>query len=202
MAPKIAHERFSRSESETLLIDSLISLVGDHHISEITVDLIASHAGLKSGHVLVHRYFGARSDLVAVAAHHIATRMINDLSTSREAFNEPTGQQVMITIGGQIDKIRRRSILIAELMTTGADSFVHAQDTREICDELSLYYQLIGLSVRISHAIAIQTLTLTISQMTQQEWMGTSDAEIEDVRNLALLEIVNAESISQQLGWS
>lgn len=203
MSPKSStSSRVSREEAERKLIASLIELLGEKQISEITVDLIADSAGLKSGHVLVHRYFESRAGLVAAAAHHLSTVVTHQIIDDLDALSDTSPATVLPVIANSVENLRRRAILIAELMTTGADPSMHAVDSRGILDALAKCFQAVGLAPRTARATALKIFSLVIMESTHVDWMGSTPAEAEDLRNMVLYEIVNATNVTQQMGWS
>lgn len=194
--------RVSREEAENKLVSSLIDLLGQRPINEITVDLIANSAGLKSGHVLVHRYFEARSGLVAAAAHTLSQNVLNTLSPELTAMSQKAPADVLALIGGTVELLRRRALLLAELMTTGGESALHSTDTRAILNVMTQAFEAIGLVNRVARATALKVYSLVVMESTHRHWTGTTKDEADDLRNMIVFEIANAGDIAKQMNWN
>jgi AcrR family transcriptional regulator len=83
--------RVSHTEATNRLIDATIKLAGSQPMSDITVGIIAAEADLRSGSVLVKRYFGFRKDLLQAAASKLTNQIIEMLENPRLRF--PTTRQ-------------------------------------------------------------------------------------------------------------
>lgn len=193
--------RFKRKESEQLLISAFIDLLANHAISELDVDVIATKAGLKSGHVLVHRYFESRSGLVSATAHQISMQITEHISQGLASLTTITPLAVFTVIGETTDLTRRRALLISELMTTGANFELHAADNMRMITGIAQGFELIGMPPRIAHASAVKRASLMFMESIYSDWMGTSLQDANDVRDMTIVEMVHAVEHSQQLGW-
>ena len=205
MAPtkKAPPQRIGREEARERLVNSTISLLGSRPMNEILVDVIAEHAGLASGHVLVHRYFGSRVELLSSATCELSAALIDALSNAASNIQGkiPEPEVIFSLLGANIDLIRKRAILVNELSLHGADPAPHARDMAKILDALESVFSLRGLSRRAARATALNMFTLISVEATQSEWTGASQELRDDLRNLTFMELGYATEISRQLGW-
>jgi AcrR family transcriptional regulator len=200
---KASHPRISREEASERLVNSTISLLDSRPMNEILVDVIAEHAGLASGHVLVHRYFGSRAGLLSTVVHRLSTELIEELNAVAGGLQgtstEPSA--IFLMIGANIALIRKRAILIGELSLHGADPAPHAGDMSMILDALESVFALSGMSHRVARATALNMYTLISVEASQLEWSGATQELRADLRNLTLMELGYASEIGRQLGW-
>lgn len=193
--------RVSREDAEQRLITSFIDLLGRHPINEITVDLIASTAGLKSGHVLVHRYFESRVGLISATAHELSNSVVDAMNRGLDDLNGRESQNCLTLMEQSVEPLRRRAVLVGELMSANADPTIHAVDSRSITDVFARCFESAGLAPRIARAIALKVFVLMSLRSTHHDWMGASDADEADVTQLLMFEVDNAMNVAQQMGW-
>ncbi len=193
--------RVSREDAEQRLISSFIDLLGCHPINEITVDLIATTAGLKSGHVLVHRYFESRVGLIAPTAHELSISVVDAMNRGLDEYDNPGAQNCLSLMEQSVEPLRRRAVLVGELMSANADPTLHAADSRNITDVFTRCFETAGLAPRIARAIALKVFVLMSLRSTHHDWMGASDADEADVTQLLMFEVDNAMNVAQQMGW-
>ena len=82
--------RVSHTEATNRLIDATIKLAGSQPMSEITVGMIAAEADLRSGSVLVKRYFGFRKDLLQAAASKLTNQIVEMLERKKLFSHQKT----------------------------------------------------------------------------------------------------------------
>ncbi|MSO16056.1 MAG: TetR/AcrR family transcriptional regulator [Ilumatobacteraceae bacterium] len=195
--------RVGREEASDRLVKAVISLLDTTPMNELLVDAITEHAGLASGHVLVHRYFGSRLDLLSEVAHTLAAQLVEGLHIDVETFRDVavTGVDYLGSFSRHIGVIRKRALVINELALHGAPPELHSEKTREILDSLQLIFELGGIPTRAARATALNMLTLVSVEATLSEWIGASAEERDDLRTLTLLELGFASQISETLGW-
>ena len=195
--------RVGREEARERLIQSTIALLESGQMDDLLVDAITEHAGLASGHVLVHRYFGSRLDLLSEVARTLAAQLVKGLGNDVETFQDVavTAVDYLGSFSRHIGVIRKRALVINELALHGASPAPHSEDTREILDSLQQIFELVGIPPRAARATALNMLTLVSVEATLSEWMGASAEERDDLRTLTLLELGFASQISETLGW-
>jgi AcrR family transcriptional regulator len=195
--------RVGREEARDRLIQSTIALLESGQMNDVLVDAITEHAGLASGHVLVHRYFGSRLDLLSEVAHNLAAELIGGLKGDIETFQNVTVSPVdyFASFSRHIGIIRKRALVVNELALHGASPELHAEDMREIIGSLQPIFELLGLPARAARATALNMLILVSVETTLSEWIGASVEERDDLRSLTLLELGFASQISETLGW-
>ena len=195
--------RVGREEARERLIQSAIVLLESGQMDDLLVDAITEHAGLASGHVLVHRYFGSRLDLLSEVARTLAAQLVKGLRNDVETFQDVsvTAFDYLVSFARHIGVIRKRALVINELALHGASPAPHSEGTREILDSLQQIFELVGIPPRAARATALNMLTLVSVEATLSEWMGASAEERDDLRTLTLLELGFASQISETLGW-
>ena len=195
--------RVGREEARDRLIQSTIALLESGQMNDVLVDAITEHAGLASGHVLVHRYFGSRLDLLSEVAHRLAAELIEGLNGDFETFQDSSVASVdyIASFARHTVIIRKRALVINELALHGAPPELHSEDTREILNSLQPIFELVGIPARAARATALNMFTLVSVEATLSEWMGVSAEERDDLRTLTRVELGFAAQISETLGW-
>lgn len=195
--------RVGREEARDRLIQSTIALLESGQMSDVLVDTITEHAGLASGHVLVHRYFGSRLDLLSEVAQTLAAQLVEGLNRDYETFQDVsiTPVDYLGSFARHTGVIRKRALVVNELALHGASPAPHSEDTRKILDSLQQIFELVEIPTRAARATALNLLTLVSVEVTLSEWMGVTAEERNDLRRLTQLELGFASQISTILGW-
>jgi AcrR family transcriptional regulator len=190
--------RVSQAEASLRLIDATIKLAGDTLMSEMTVGKIANEAGLGSGNVLVKRYFGFRKDLLLAATSKLADQIIAMLKEPREDLSDnPVINAVIIGVPTHA-LIRKRFILISELVEVISDDSVLRSDSLRILQAMAHNYQKTGISERMAFTIAMKTY----AQHTVLPHVEISKQQLDDIQALMLFEYGNAPEVEKQIGWA
>ena len=193
--------RVSQAEASLRLIDATIKLAGDTLMSELTVGKIANEAGLGSGNVLVKRYLGFRKDLLLAATSKLADQIIAMLHEPRENLSDNPVINA-ITIGAPTHVlIRKRFILISELVEVISDDSVLRNDSLRILQAMAHNYQKTGISERMAFTIAMKTYALSYAQYTVLPLVEISKDQLDDIQLLMLFEYGNANEVEKQVGW-
>ena len=195
--------RVGREEARERLIQSTIALLASGQMDDLLVDAITEHAGLASGHVLVHRYFGSRLDLLSEVAHRLAGQLVEGLNGDFETFQDVSVTPVdyVGSFSRHTGIIRKRALVINELALHGASPALHSEDTRKILDSLQQIFELVEIPPRAARATALNMLTLVSVEVTLSDWMGVTAEERNDLRRLTQVELGFASQISKALGW-
>ena len=193
--------RVSQAEASLRLIDATIKLAGDTLMSELTVGKIANEAGLGSGNVLVKRYFGFRKDLLLAATSKLADQIIAMLKEPREDLSDnPVINAVIIGVPTHA-LIRKRFILISELVEVISDDSVLRSDSLRILQAMAHNYQKTGISERMAFTIAMKTYALSYAQHTVIPLVEVTKEQLDDIQLLMLFEYGNANEVEKQVGW-
>ncbi len=200
---KLKPVRVGREEASERLVQAVISLLDTTPMNELLVDLITEKAGLASGHVLVHRYFGSRLDLLSEVAHTLAVQMIDGLQSSIETLkNDLVDPIVFLTAyGPSIGVFQKRALVVSELVLHGFSPEIHSADMKEILDAVQAIMEFREIPPRAARATALNVLTLITMETTHSGWMGASQADRDDLRSMTFVEIGLASQISEKLGW-
>lgn len=204
MVRKPAQKRIDREEASERMINAAIDLLSTAEIAEITVDRITETAGLASGHVLVHRYFGSRAELMAAVAHRLAEGCVRAINDSVDSAANPSGDTVvgaLIAIARGVEMIRKRALVLAELQTVAADPAPHAVDYQEIAAAVRQRLAAVVSNERILRPLSLKVLALIQMEATQRAWTGTSETDRADIRQLIMGEIALADRVAAELGW-
>lgn len=197
----IDKHRVSHDEASSRLIDATIKLAGETLMSELTVGKIANEARLGSGNVLVKRYFGFRKDLLLATTSKLADQIIAMLKEPRENLSDNPVINA-ITIGAPTHVlIRKRFILISELVEVISDDSVLRHDSLRILQAMAHNYQKTGISERMAFTIAMKTYALSYAQHTVLPHVEISKEQLDDIQLLMLFEYGNAHEIEKQVDW-
>ncbi len=196
-------DRVGRDEASERLVQAVISLLETTPMNELLVDLITEKAGLASGHVLVHRYFGSRLDLLSEVAHTLAVQMIDGLRANVETLKNDLADPIVFltAYGPSIGVFQKRALVVSELVLHGFSPEIHSADMKEILDAVQAMMELRELPPRAARATALNVLTLITMETTHSGWMGATQADRDDLRNMTFTEIGLASQISETLGW-
>ncbi len=196
-------DRVGRDEASERLVQAVISLLDTTPMNELLVDLITEKAGLASGHVLVHRYFGSRLDLLSEVAHTLAVQMIDGLQSSIETLKNDLADPIVFltAYGPSIGVFQKRALVVSELVLHGFSPEIHSADMKEILDAVQAIMEFREIPPRAARATALNVLTLITMETTHSGWMGASQADRDDLRSMTFVEIGLASQISEMLGW-
>ena len=186
------------------MIQATVDLLSTEEIATITVDRITERAGLASGHVLVHRYFGSRADLMSAVARRLARDFVGAVSAPVDEVSNPTGDPAvgaLVAVSRGVELVRRRALVLAELQTVAADPAPHAEDHLSMAAAVRDRLSAIVSNERVLRPLAFKVLTLVQAEATQGEWTGMSQRDRDEVRGLILGELALAEEIAARLGW-
>jgi len=168
----------------------------------LTVGKIANEAGLGSGNVLVKRYFGFRKDLLLAATSNLADQIIAMLHEPHEDLSDnPVINAITIGVPTHV-LIRKRFILISELVEVIADDSVLRNDSLRILQAMALNYQKTGISERMAFTIAMKTYALSYAQYTVLPLVEITKEQLDDIQLLMLFEYGNANEVEKQVGWA
>ncbi len=200
---KLKPVRVGREEASERLVQAVISLLDTTPMNELLVDLITEKAGLASGHVLVHRYFGSRLDLLSEVAHTLAVQMIDGLQSSIETLKNDLADPIVFltAYGPSIGVFQKRALVVSELVLHGFSPEIHSADMKEILDAVQAIMEFREIPPRAARATALNVLTLITMETTHSGWMGASQDDRDDLRSMTFVEIGLASQISEMLGW-
>ena len=202
VSKSIGKHRVSQAEASSRLIEATIKLAGETLMSDLTVGKIANEAGLGSGNVLVKRYFGFRKDLLLATTSKLADQIVAMLHEPRENLSDNPVINA-ITIGAPTHVlIRKRFILISELVEVIADDSVLRNDSLRILQAMALNYQKTGISERMAFTIAMKTYALSYAQYTVLPLVEITKDQLDDIQLLMLFEYGNANEVEKQVGWA
>ena len=195
--------RVGREEASDRLVQAVISLLDTTPMNEVLVDLVTEKAGLASGHVLVHRYFGSRLDLLSEVAHTLAGQMIEGLRANVETIKNDLAdaRPFLIVFGPYVGVFQKRALVVSELVLHGFSPEIHSADMKEILDAAQAMLELRELPPRAARATALNVLTLITMETTHSQWMGATQADRDDLRSMTFMEISLAPHVSELLGW-
>lgn len=194
--------RVSQDEASLRLIEATIKLAGQGLMSEMTVGKIAAEADLGSGNVLIKRYFGFRKDLLLAATSKLADQIIAMLQEPREDLSDnPVINAVIIGAPTHV-LIRKRFIIISELIEVMTDDTVVRQDSLRILQAMAHNYQKTGISERMAFTIAMKTYALSYAQHTVIPFVEVTKEQLDDIQLLMLFEYGNANEVEKQVGWA
>lgn len=171
-------------------------------MAETTIEIIAAQAGLKSGHVLVKRYFGFRQDLLIAASTRLTDVIVELLSTPRENLTNNEVVNSFIFGGSTHAPMRKRFLIMNELFDETFDFKTIREDSMRIIESMAANYGRTGVSEKTAHITAVKTFSLLYAQYTMWEQLELPKSDQDGVSALAMFELGNARSIEQQLGWS
>jgi len=196
-------DRVGRDEASERLVQAVISLLDTTPMNELLVDLITEKAGLASGHVLVHRYFGSRLDLLSEVAHTLAGQMIDGLRANVETLKNDLADPIVFltAYGPSIGVFQKRALVVSELVLHGFSPEIHSADMKEILDAVQAMMELRDVPPRAARATALNVLTLITMETTHSGWMGATQADRDDLRSMTFIEIGLASQVSEMLGW-
>ena len=200
---KSKSDRVGRDEASERLVQAVISLLDTTPMNELWVDLITEKAGLASGHVLVHRYFGSRLDLLSEVAHTLAGQMIDGLRANVETLKNDLADPIVFltAYGPSIGVFQKRALVVSELVLHGFSPEIHSADMKEILDAVQAMMELRDVPPRAARATALNVLTLITMETTHSGWMGATQADRDDLRSMTFIEIGLASQVSEMLGW-
>ncbi|MEI7506560.1 MAG: hypothetical protein WCK23_07045 [Actinomycetes bacterium] len=203
LVPKaIGKHRVSHDEASSRLIEATIKLAGETLMSELTVGKIANEAGLGSGNVLVKRYFGFRKDLLLATTSKLADQIIAMLHEPRENLSDnPVINAITIGVPTHV-LIRKRFILISELVEVISDDSILRMDSLRIMQAMATNYLKTGIGERMAFTFAMKTYGLLYAQHTVLPLVEITKDQLDDIQLLMLFEYGNANEVEKQVGWA
>ncbi len=196
--------RVSRADAIARFVDAVINLMDTKPISYITVQEVATVAGLNHGYVF--RYFGTRLDLFTAVTDELADRTFALLSTemsARHHSNEtrPVGDLSLIALGRVLSV--KRMALIQYLQTCGVPLTRFGAKSRETIELISVQaLKNHGLSSKMAHAQAFKISIMLWAQSALSESFGLTSEEVTELFFLTVDEVTNAKEQEHRLQWS
>jgi len=193
--------RVSHTEATNRLIDATIKLAGSQPMSDITVGIIAAEADLRSGSVLVKRYFGFRKDLLQAAASKLTNQIVEMLENPKVALSDNPTVNAFIIGAPTHGLLHKRFSLTTELVAGQFDHLEMQNDSQRIIKAMAQNYQQNGINERTAHTIARKSYGLLHMQHILFTLIGLTKEEEDDLIALSMFEFGNAHEIEKQLGW-
>jgi AcrR family transcriptional regulator len=193
--------RVSHTEATNRLIDATIKLAGSQPMSDITVGIIAAEADLRSGSVLVKRYFGFRKDLLQAAASKLTNQIVEMLENPKVALSDNPTVNAFIIGAPTHGLLHKRFSLTTELVAGQFDHLEMQNDSQRIIKAMAQNYQQNGINERTAHTIARKSYGLLHMQHILFPLIGLNKEEEDDLIALSMFEFGNAHEIEKQLGW-
>ena len=193
--------RVSHTEATNRLIDATIKLAGSQPMSDITVGIIAAEADLRSGSVLVKRYFGFRKDLLQAAASKLTNQIVEMLENPKVALSDNPTVNAFIIGAPTHGLLHKRFSLTTELVAGQFDHLEMQNDSQRIIKAMAQNYQQTGINERTAHTIARKSYGLLHMQHILFPLIGLTKEEEDDLIALSMFEFGNAHEIEKQLGW-
>ena len=193
--------RVSQAEATRRLVDAAVKLAGSRLMSEISVGMIADEAGLRSGSVLVKRYFGFRKDLLQAAATQLTEQIVELLEKPQAKLSDNPTVNAFIIGGPTHGLLRKRFALITELVDEKMDPTAAQQDSMRIINAMANNYHKVGISERTAFVTACKAYGLLYMQHALYGVIGLTKEHLDDLMSLTMFELGNAQEIEKQLGW-
>ena len=193
--------RVSQAEATRRLVDATVKLAGSRLMSEISVGMIADEAGLRSGSVLVKRYFGLRKDLLQAAATQLTEQIVQLLEKPQATLSDSPTVNAFIIGGSTHGLLRKRFALITELVDEKMDPTAAQQDSMRIINAMANNYHKVGISERTAFVTACKAYGLLYMQHALYGVIGLTKEHLDDLASLTMFEFGNAQEIEKQLGW-
>ena len=193
--------RVSQAEATRRLVDATVKLAGSRLMSEISVGMIADEAGLRSGSVLVKRYFGFRKDLLQAAATRLTEQIVELLEKPQAKLSDNPTVNAFIIGGPTHGLLRKRFALITELVDEKMDPTAAQQDSMRIINAMANNYHKVGISERTAFVTACKAYGLLYMQHALYGVIGLTKEHLDDLISLTMFELGNAQEIEKQLGW-
>jgi AcrR family transcriptional regulator len=193
--------RVSHTEATNRLIDATIKLAGSQPMSDITVGIIAAEADLRSGSVLVKRYFGFRKDLLQAAASKLTNQIVEMLENPKVALSDNPTVNAFIIGAPTHGLLHKRFSLTTELVVEQFDYLEMQNDSQRIIKAMAQNYQQTGINERTALTIARKSYGLLYMQHVLFQLIGLTKEDENDLIALSMFEFGNAHEIEKQLGW-
>jgi AcrR family transcriptional regulator len=193
--------RVSQAEATRRLVDATVKLAGSRLMSEISVGMIADEVGLRSGSVLVKRYFGFRKDLLQAAAPQLTEQNVELLEHPQAKLSDNPTVNAFIIGGPTHGLLRKRFALITELVDEKMDPTAAQQDSMRIINAMANNYHKVGISERTAFVTACKAYGLLYMQHALYGVIGLTKEHLDDLMSLTMFELGNAQEIEKQLGW-
>ena len=195
--------RTSRAQAIARFLETTINLLDSRTVSEITVEEIATAAGLNHGYVF--RYFGTRLDLLVAATDELADRALGAVRTEMErrladgVVTSP-GDLSLIALGRPFTM--KRMFLVQYLVSCGVPAERFGPKAREMIQTSvdTLLQQ--GISLRMAQAQAVKVSVMLWAQVSLAAQMGVSAEEVTDLFFLTVDELNHSQDSDKRLGWT
>ena len=115
--PPRARNRLSPDERRTQLLDLGIELLATHSLDELSIDLLAEHAGISRG--LLYHYFGGKQGFYEAVVQHAADDLYR--RTAPPADGEPL-EQLLASLTAYVDYVIAHQRGYRSLVRTAAGS--------------------------------------------------------------------------------
>ena len=183
--------RVSQAEATRRLVDATVKLAGSRLMSEISVGMIADEAGLRSGSVLVKRYFGFRKDLLQAAATRLTEQIVELLEKPQAKLSDNPTVNAFIIGGPTHGLLRKRFALITELVDEKMDPTAAQQDSMRIINAMANNYHKVGISERTAFVTACKAYGLLYMQHALFGVIGLTKESLDDLISLTMFEFGN-----------
>lgn len=194
--------RVSKEAAVQLFLSATISLLNEKPILDITLQDIADRAGLNHGYVF--RYFGTRLDLFFAVTEELAQLAEHAVTTEIERRLQ-VGETV-IPLNFSVAEVgraylRQRQAVIQYLVTAGVDPTRFSETSRKTTEYFAQQFVNLGMNERMAITQATKLSILLWAEGSVASIFGVRENEADDIRALSLDMIVNANDISNRLGW-
>ena len=194
--------RVSKEAAVQLFLDATIALLKEKPILDITLQDIADRAGLNHGYVF--RYFGTRLDLFFAVTEELAQLAEHAVTTEIERRLQ-VGETV-IPLNFSVAEVgraylRQRQAVIQYLVTAGVDPTRFSETSRKTTEYFAQQFVNLGMNERMAITQATKLSILLWAEGSVASIFGVRKNEADDIRALSLDMIVNANDISNRLGW-
>ena len=194
--------RVSKEAAVQLFLSATISLLNEKPILDITLQDIADRAGLNHGYVF--RYFGTRLDLFFAVTEELAQLAEHAVTTEIERRLQ-VGEAV-IPLNFSVAEVgraylRQRQAVIQYLVTAGIDPTRFSETSRKTTEYFAQQFVNLGMNERMAITQATKLSILLWAKGSVASIFGVRKNEADDIRALSLDMIVNANDISNRLGW-
>ena len=173
--------RVSQAEATRRLVDATVKLAGSRLMSEISVGMIADEAGLRSGSVLVKRYFGFRKDLLQAAATQLTEQIVELLEKPQAKLSENPTVNAFIIGGPTHGLLRKRFALITELVDEKMDPTAAQKDSMRIINAMANNYHKVGISERTAFVTACKAYGLLYMRHILYGLFGLTKVSLDDL---------------------
>lgn len=202
-SPRPKSPRVGRDQAIAKYLEATIKLLETRNVSDMTVQEIATAAGLNHGYVF--RYFGTRLDLLVAVTDELADRALLAVRTEierrvTEGIVIPPGDLSLIALGRPFTL--KRTFLVQYLVSCGVPPERFGPKAREMIQTSIDALVRQGLSPRMAQAQAIKVSVMLWAQISLAAQMGVSTEEATDLFFLTVDELNNPQESEKRLGWN